>query len=686
MQPQPTQLDPQLVNLAKSIRQTESGGNFQAKGASGEYGAYQFTDSTWKAQAPKFGVTVPLKEATPEQQNEVAYKQLAEWKQKNPTWNVGNFASAWNAGAGEANAYTGTFSNGKPSVGTNSMGVKYSVPDYAKSVANAYQTIKAGGDVGADPNNPSSVASQATESPSVSGFIGNVASSAGNVVSGLAQAIMHPIDTASNLLGMAGGAIEKPFGVHNEDTQKFDNLVGFLKNRYGGDSLSQVMGHIAHTAYTDPVGMALDLSTVIDGVGAGVSALSKVSDAAEITKAATLLKSASDTLNPISAAAKIAKPVANAGMTATRSIASHLFSLSDPASVSEVLDNPSLFSKTAREGMDRAGLAEDFGKAIDDLHGAVREGGAAYKTIATGGDVIKAPENWIQDVLTKGTSAVEAGSKDIPFGLKLENIPGDIVKGTPDTLKVTADTNSFTRNPSDIAAIQHFVDTWGSKTDFTPKEFLNMRSDLSALSKFGKEIGRNDAAELVSKALRADANKTMRPQIRGLKNLDETQAPIIERYNQVKKDFLTTGPNGYEFKPGAINKIANATGKGKDVLLQRMEQISPGITKRIQIMKAIEDWESASKAKVGAYTRGIVEGGGLMTGQLHVIAAAIITNPAVALPLLRGLGWSAAKMRPLLDLLKKVVNTSSLKYAGEAGILKQAATPSFPQQPAQSKQ
>src|ERR1035437_1311607 len=269
----PTPLDPQLVNLAKAIRQTESGGNFTAQGKSGEYGAYQFTQPTWNAASKAFGVNVPLAQATPEQQNEVAYQQLASWKQANPNWNIGNFASAWNAGAKNPDAYLNN------NVGTNSSGVHYDTGAYAKSVATAYQTIKQGGAVGIDPNNPSSVgASQPQDQgqPSVGGFVGNVFSSAGNLIGGLANAAMHPIDTASNLLSMAGGAVETGANalgitnINNKDTQNFSNLVGYFGKRYGGSSPSDVVHNIGHTLYTDPVGAALDLSTFLDGAGAAV--------------------------------------------------------------------------------------------------------------------------------------------------------------------------------------------------------------------------------------------------------------------------------------------------------------------------------------------------------------------------------------------------------------------------------
>lgn len=136
MQPQTTStassLDPQVVNLAKSIRQVESGGNFQAQGKSGEYGGYQFTEPTWNATAKKYGVNIPLKNATPEQQNEVAYKQLKEWKDSG--YNVGEIASMWNSG--KPDAYL------KNNVGINDHGVSYNTPEYAKKVATQYQSLK----------------------------------------------------------------------------------------------------------------------------------------------------------------------------------------------------------------------------------------------------------------------------------------------------------------------------------------------------------------------------------------------------------------------------------------------------------------------------------------------------------------------------------------------------------------
>jgi len=128
-------LDPQALALTKAIGQTE-GGNFTAKGKSGEYGAYQYLPSTWAAESQAAGVNVPLDQSTPAQQNEVAYKYVESLKQQG--YNPGQIASIWNAGSGEPNAYTGEFSNGQPSKGVNPEGVPYNVQGYADTVMANY--------------------------------------------------------------------------------------------------------------------------------------------------------------------------------------------------------------------------------------------------------------------------------------------------------------------------------------------------------------------------------------------------------------------------------------------------------------------------------------------------------------------------------------------------------------------
>lgn len=151
VQPTSGGLDPQVKALTKAIREVESGNRFDAKGASGEYGGYQFTPGTWEAYSKEFGINTPLEAATREQQTEVVYKKLKQWKDQG--YNPGEIASMWNAGEAKKDAYLTGHS------GTNKYGAKYDTQAYARKVNEAYQRLKvveeaeaklAGGQVAAD--------------------------------------------------------------------------------------------------------------------------------------------------------------------------------------------------------------------------------------------------------------------------------------------------------------------------------------------------------------------------------------------------------------------------------------------------------------------------------------------------------------------------------------------------------
>ena len=106
-----------------------------------------------------------------------------------------------------------------------------------------------------------------------------------------------------------------------------------------------------------------------------------------------------------------------------------------------------------------------------------------------------------------------------------------------------------------------------------------------------------------------------------------------------------------------------------------MEKISPGITQRIQTLKTVESIESAYNIKAGTYMKDIVGTAGLLTGNVPAIISAILTHPSVAIPLLRGLGYTARTVKPLLNMLKLVAGDPQLlKYYATAGNLSTNAT------------
>lgn len=124
-------LDPQIVALARAIREVESGGSYEASGASGEGGAYQFMPSTWKAWAGKY-LGDPNAKMDKTNQNKVAYYRIKERRDAGLT--AAQIASEWNSG--NPDAYKQNWK------GTNSQGVAYDTPAYVGKVKAAYMKYK----------------------------------------------------------------------------------------------------------------------------------------------------------------------------------------------------------------------------------------------------------------------------------------------------------------------------------------------------------------------------------------------------------------------------------------------------------------------------------------------------------------------------------------------------------------
>lgn len=122
-------MDKDVINLAKAIMEHESGNKFDAKGASGEFGAAQWMPDTWKEHSIKtFGKVV---DQTPDNQKAALYTVLKADKDRG--LNPAQIAAKWNSGSPEG---------WEKKVGVNKFGVKYDVPSYVKKVTDIYQKNK----------------------------------------------------------------------------------------------------------------------------------------------------------------------------------------------------------------------------------------------------------------------------------------------------------------------------------------------------------------------------------------------------------------------------------------------------------------------------------------------------------------------------------------------------------------
>lgn len=129
-------LDQDIVNLAKAIRQVESGNRAVTPAEGSQLGGksrYQYTRDTWKSVAGKY-LGNPNAEMTLENENKATYSRLLDWKKQG--YDPGQIASMWNAGEGRPNAHKENFR------GTNKYGVRYDVPAYVNKVYNEYKSVK----------------------------------------------------------------------------------------------------------------------------------------------------------------------------------------------------------------------------------------------------------------------------------------------------------------------------------------------------------------------------------------------------------------------------------------------------------------------------------------------------------------------------------------------------------------
>lgn len=248
---------------------------------------------------------------------------------------------------------------------------------------------------------------------------------------------------------------------------------------------------------------------------------------------------------------------------------------------------------------------------------------------------------------------------------------------------------SSVRESRDVRAVQNLYDLWKpvfDKGSLTTTEYLNFRSDLAKMAKFERDIGKSSALENLSGIIRAHFNQAYRNQIPGLKTLDDRFSVEKTQLDELSKGLIDRDGN---LTDTAINRIARAGGKGKDLLLERLEKLVPGITHKIQVQEAIEDIQKAmSGTQVGAYSKSVLETGGLAgavaglsTGNIPLLAGSlamtILTAPKTAVPLMRMFGFQKELVKNVLGNLKlgisdagklnSVAPATALSGAGNTG-------------------
>lgn len=651
-----TQVDPSIVALMHGLKTAEGAvGNYTAIGDGGTAaGAGQWSNqfngkvqplkagdipNNFKGEAQTYGFDP--NDFSPENQNKVLYAEIAAGKRAGLS--PEQILSKHNSG--DVNKYL-TSPTGSGQVGA------YDVAAYVKRGMTAAQQYASQNAQNA-PQQPGQA--QAEEAPSVGGFGANIVKSGANFLGNIGEAALHPIQTVQNIGGAAVGGLQELGGQQTDETAKFDNLKNYFINRYGGVS------NLESTIYSDPVGFLGDLSAVL-GTGAGIAGavgkigeLSTVADAGAASDAAlatgvrtmagdqaignSLTRGAATAKSALGAASTLTNPLALPVMGAgavvgklAKPVTSLLTNISQKG-IQIIADNPEEFTASKIAAASREDLGTEIGDALNQKIAEKSETGSAYSSYKETPSAIQVAPDFLDNALR------EHAGVDVTDG---------VIKGT---------SGSAIRDTGDIRELQDIYNRY--KPDFLAgtmdsNKFLNLREDLSKTANFNKGLSKD--IQFAAQKVRENLNKDYRSQVTGLEETDTTYAQQAEDLKTLRAGLIDK--NGKLLKT-ATNKIANAGGKGKGDLLNQLEEIIPGITKRIEIQKVMEEIDKAADFKGGAYVKTVGEvaiGSKNLPLAAGALATAILTHPSIAVPLIRAIGGNQALLSMVMYKLAQAAN------------------------------
>ena len=274
--------------------------------------------------------------------------------------------------------------------------------------------------------------------------------------------------------------------------------------------------------------------------------------------------------------------------------------------VKQILKNPERFTPSEMAKFNRDSIFNKVKTAVDKRLEDLSETGKQYQPIRESGAKVTFPEDIGTEVLSK-------------FGIEVKD----------GKLNVTSE--SIPMSKADISGIEDFISLYGNR-ELTANGVLNARKALDNLSGWASD--KTSAAKTIARQLRHELDAVAKEQIPGLKALDEKFGAEKQLLKKVKSTIYNADGT---LKDNAVQKISTLTGKGKEMAIERMEKIVPGLREDLNILKAVEDVAAAGGQKVGTYARALggVGAGAVAGGPIGAILGLIATSPQAGVAILR---------------------------------------------------
>jgi hypothetical protein len=307
----------------------------------------------------------------------------------------------------------------------------------------------------------------------------------------------------------------------------------------------------------------------------------------------------------------------------------------NPMSVKAFVNNPGRYTTEFLGSLDRQSLQNEVMKALQKKADELAGLGSEYASIQ---------KQKIPFIFNKNKDGVHEilANRLREFGLDFQN--GKLVK--------TADTVPMERG--DLREIQEFVDIFGRRNVNSGRQYLNLRRTLDKMAyPGGDKIG---VSGEFGRLMRRDYDELVKDTYQGLRQLDDEFAPLKTDLDAVIKDF--GDPNAP--KDYAASRLANLLGENNFQRLERIKKVIPDIEQKVQDLVIAEDLARTGGQKVGTYTKAILTGGAVFSGNIPVaIASWLLTTPDNIVLVLTSFG--KMKNRPgVKKIIDKILGNKEL--------------------------
>ncbi len=211
----------------------------------------------------------------------------------------------------------------------------------------------------------------------------------------------------------------------------------------------------------------------------------------------------------------------------------------------------------------------------------------------------------------------------------------------------------------DRKVVQQAIDYIAEYDDIlTAKNGMSLRRKLDDLADWSTEAT-GEWKRLIRK-LRGKVDEYLGEKLPWLKDLDAKYAPEVSFLRKVKTGVLNAD---WTIKDSAISYVANIVGKGKEIKLDRLEQLLPWIGSKVRALKAFEEVQAISSMKTGSIARQL---GGIVTGStlgwpIGLVAWFVATNPNIVAFALEKYGMAKNAIKALLKKGAKITPDEAIK-------------------------